>query len=59
MAIRIVRDGVTIHNDTKTSQLDPQPVQTDLERLLVQKELKIMDLERELKLYKRLLDDAK
>jgi hypothetical protein len=59
MAIRIVRDGVTIHNDTKTSQLDPQPVQTDLERLLVQKELKIMDLERELKLYKRLLDNAK
>ena len=59
MAIRIVRDGVTIHNDTKTSQLDPQPVQTDLERLLVQKELKIMDLERELKLYKRLLDNTK
>ena len=59
MAIRIVRDGVTIHNDTKTSQLDPQPVQTDLERLLVQKELKIMDLERELKLSKRLLDNAK
>ena len=59
MAIRIVRDGVPIHNDTKTSQLDPQPVQTDLERLLVQKELKIMDLERELKLYKRLLDNAK
>ena len=58
MGIRIVRDGVTIHNDTKTSQMEPQPVQTDLEQLLVMKELKIMDLERELKLLKRQLENG-
>lgn len=58
MGIKIVRDGVTIHNDTKTQQLDPKPIQTDLEQLLIQKELKIMDLERELKLVKRMLENG-
>ena len=58
MGIRIVRDGVTIHDDTKKQQLEPQPAQTDLEQLLVMKELKIMDLERELKLLKRQLENG-
>jgi hypothetical protein len=59
MGIRIVRDGVTIHNDTKTSQMEPQPVQTKLEQLLIERDLRIMDLERELNLYKRLLENGK
>jgi len=57
MGIRIVRDGVTIHNDTKTSQLEPQPVQTELEQTLIEKDLKIMDLERQIKVLTRLLDN--
>jgi hypothetical protein len=57
MGIKIVRDGVTIHNDTKTSQLEPQPVQTELEQTLIEKDLKIMDLEKQIKLLTRLLDN--
>jgi len=57
MGIRIVRDGVTIHNDTKTSQLEPQPVQTELEQTLIEKDLKIIDLERQIKVLTRLLDN--
>ena len=59
MGIKIVRDGVTIHNDTKKQQLEPQPIQTELEQLLIQKELKIMDLERQIKVLTRLLDNEK
>jgi hypothetical protein len=57
MGIKIVRDGVTIHNDTKTSQLEPQTVQTELEQTLIEKDLKIMDLERQIKVLTRLLDN--
>ena len=30
MGIRIVRDGVTIHNDTKTAQKEPTPTPTQV-----------------------------
>ncbi len=59
MSIKIIKDGQVIHNDSKKAvQLEPKPVQTDLEQLLVMKELKIMDLERQIKLLKRQLENG-
>ncbi len=59
MSIKIIKDGQVIHNDSKKAvQLEPQPVQTDLEQLLVMKELKIMDLERQIKLLKKQLENG-
>jgi hypothetical protein len=48
MSLKIIKDGEVVHNDKKAVQLEAVSNQTELEKTLILKEIRIMELEKSL-----------
>jgi hypothetical protein len=48
MSLKIIKDGEIVHNDKKAVQLEAVSNQTELEKTLILKEIRIMELEKSL-----------